>query len=203
MTAPVSISSPSLTRISAIVPSLSAVTGISIFIDCRVTTGSPDAITSPALTCTVATKPGSGLSTSADIMRTPPLTRSPCYELDRCRSRAGRRDLDSSRFQAFPHPPRDFARVRRVTMDTDRLHRQRQRVPVDRPDLVPGRQAHCSPRNLLGIPGALVALDDEAAAVVVVEVDVAFADVPNPRLLRQRRFDLAHPIEHDAVTERL
>src|SRR5829696_2031789 len=141
MTAPVSISSPSLTRISAIVPSLSAVTGISIFIDCRVTTGSP------------------------------------CYELDSCRSRADGRDLDFSRFQAFPHPPRDFARVRRVTMDTDRLHRQRQRVPVDSADLVPGRQAHCSPRNLLGIPGALVALDDEAAAVVVVQVDVALPDV--------------------------
>src|SRR5881396_603053 len=63
-TAPSSTSCPSATRTSSTVPARSDGTAISIFIDCRVTTVSPAATAAPRATAMLATRPGTGATTS-------------------------------------------------------------------------------------------------------------------------------------------
>src|SRR6476659_10982331 len=71
---PALIASPSLTPIEVTVPPLSASTGISIFIDSRITRVSPSCTSSPSATTTCCTTDTSSESTSS-AMTPHPLVR--------------------------------------------------------------------------------------------------------------------------------
>src|SRR6266513_1158216 len=195
---PMSISCPASTSTSETVPLCSDGIGISIFMDWSTAMGSPCLTFAPFLTTTLATRPGTGATTSTRLATlSPPLD-------DLCE----RYDIDFDGAEGVPNRAGDLGGIRRVPVHADAADREGEVGAVRGADLAFPDQADGPGGRGLWIPRLLGPLQDERAVRGIVQIDIAFGHEPDAHNLRRighrlpgeeenhLRIDLGHSLRH-------